>query len=472
MMNRREHPVTILFRSFKFLKSIVWGMIPFFVFTLKSMSVFTIFLLFIGLVSLTGIVATINWYFTIFRIEQDGLFVKKGVFTKKETFIQHDRVQSVSTHATLLHQFFHIEQVIVETAGGKVPEIDLYGVPVQDVSEIVMILKGSERRVHQEESKYTERTYHLTKKEMLLAGITSGQIGILFTILMGLWSQVNDWIPASYSQFIQNQAAHLSFYLWIMLAFVFLIISWVAATIQFIITYYGFRIVSSDNKLYIANGLLNKKNVTLPQKKIQGITIEEGVLRGLFGFASIKAEAVVSMKDSKVHTILLHPFISKKKIPAFLQYVVPQYNLQPIEEKAPRHSLKRFLFVKVVLAFLIASIVTIWNPILFPIFLLVILALWQGYACYRSAGFTIYEKQITLSYRKLAAYKTIILRKHIQSIGTEQTIFQKRDQVGTIRCHILSGLVGVCVKVKNLDTGQNKQIIAWFEERKIKHEEC
>ncbi|WP_416829353.1 PH domain-containing protein [Ectobacillus polymachus] len=468
MMNRREHPITILFHYFKFLKDFIWSLIPLLFVGFKHLSVQYTILIIIGVLILIGIRNTVIWYFSIYRIEDDGLYVKKGVFTKKETFVHRDRVQSVSTDATLLHQLFHIEQVIVETAGGKAPEINLYGVPIESVHEMVAILKGKEKSLDKpKEPKTAAETYQLTKKEMLLAGATSGQFGILFTALMGLWSQVKDLLPASSTTFVTDQLIHSSYYIWIMLALVFLVFSWIAATVSFVLKYYGFRINSSSDKLHIVYGLLHKRNVTLPHKKIQGITIEEGILRGWFGFASIEAEAVVSMTDTKEYKVILHPFILKKNIPDFLRRVVPQYTYRQVEEHVPTRSLKRFLYIKVTLSFLLASGLTIWKPFLAPAFLLVLVAVWHGYACYRRAGFSIHGKQITLSYRKIAAYTTILLRKHIQSIGTEQTIFQKKDKVGTIKIYVLSGLAGKkCVKVKHIDNWQNTRILEWFEYRR------
>lgn len=474
MKNNREHPITILFRSFKAIKNIIWGMIPLFVLVLKGKTGEYGYLAIVGAILLVAILCTLQWYFLTYRIEKNGLYVKHGVFVKKETFVTAERVQSVSTNASLFHQIFDLESVIVETAGGTEPEIDLYGVPKHVAETIVATLKdraelkNEEQQEQQEQVEEDTKSYHLTTKEMLLAGATSGKIGVLFAGLMVVWNEVNDWIPDSWMKTMSSQFENLSYIAWGGVVLVFLLVSWVFATFHFMLKHFGFHIIANGKKLKMSSGLLERRNVTLPQKRIQGITIEEGIIRSLFGYASIKAEAVVSMKDSKVHEITLHPFIHKKDIPVFLEKLLPQYVLEEHIEPVPKRSWSRFIWKKALFTLLIAGSLTFWKPFLFPSFLLVGIALWYGHACYKAAGFSIRDAQLTLTRRFIAKQTTIMKRKHIQSIGTEQNPFQKRDKIGNIRTHLLSGISGIRVKVKHLDEEQNNRILSWFHARKQK----
>lgn len=474
MNNRREHPITILFRTLAFLKNVIWGFVPLIVFSFKKNNGFSFLdaaLIAIGVIVLISLVYTAKWFYYVYRIEKDGLYVKHGIFVKKEIFVKPERVQSVSANASLFHQILDIESVIVETAGGGEPEIDLYGVPKETAKEIMTLLKEkkTEQALSQVETIEKEEeafTYRLTGKEMILAGATSGQIGFLFVALMGIWSEVNDWIPDSFLKGVMSHLQSMSFLFWGILAVAFLIFSWGVSTLHFVFKYFGFRAISTGKELQISSGLLEKRNVSLQHKRIQGITIEEGIFRSLFGYAKVEIEAVVSMKDSKIHNIILHPFIKKDKIPSLLASLVPQYSLDEITEHAPKKSRRRFVFLKAILSLLVAAGLTIWKPFLFPVFLLVVLAIWNGIACHRSAGFHINGNQISLSYRWIAHYTTIVDRKHIQSIGTEHHYFQKRGHVSNIKLYLLSGLAGKKVKVKHLDDTQCETILQWFEKRK------
>ena len=473
-MNKREHPITILFRVFAVLKEVIFGIIPLFIFVLREKPLWFSALIILGIFLATALICTLQWSFLQYQIEENGVYVKRGVFVKKETFVNAARVQSVSTHASILHRAFQIERVTVETAGGTEPEIDLFGVPKETALHIIKILKDTHDDTHrsfsqdEKEEKEDSFSYRVSGKNMMLAGATSGKMGVFLLLLLTIWSQVEDWIPKWVITMVTSKFEHLSALSWTLFGILFVFLSWGVGTLHFMLKYYDFRVTRDEKKLYLSSGLLSKRNTTVQEKRIQGITIEEGIFRGLFGYASIQLEAVVSMKDATIESIVLHPFIRKSDIPQFLESVLPNYTIETLTEYAPLRSRKRFLFLKMFLSLVLACGVTYWKTFLFPSFLLVVLSAWNGYACFRSAGFHIKGKQLTLSYRILSKYTTITHHKHIQSMGYKQHPFQKKDHMGNTVIYILSGLGGKKVKVKQLDESQHHIIQTWFNENKRK----
>ncbi|PMU57498.1 hypothetical protein C1X86_35165, partial [Pseudomonas sp. GP01-A3] len=90
----------------------------------------------------------------------------------------------------------------------------------------------------------------------------------------------------------------------------------------------------------ITRGLFEKNEFNVSIKRIQGVVVEEGILRQLFGYATIYVEAV-GMGDSQENgRHVLHPFIKMKHVPEFLTNFIPSISYDVISHRAPKRARK------------------------------------------------------------------------------------------------------------------------------------
>lgn len=59
-----------------------------------------------------------KWYYTTYWVENNVLHVKQGLFVKKESYLNKERVQTINTSSNVLYQMLGLKKIQIETAGG------------------------------------------------------------------------------------------------------------------------------------------------------------------------------------------------------------------------------------------------------------------------------------------------------------------------------------------------------------------
>ncbi len=88
-----------------------------------------------------------------------------------------------------------------------------------------------EKEVMTEEKQATE--YKLTLKEILLASVTSGQFGLLFSLIFFVYHQVDEYIPKWIKNSVESYVMDHDIYGWIYMVAILLVLSWIISTIGY-----------------------------------------------------------------------------------------------------------------------------------------------------------------------------------------------------------------------------------------------
>ncbi|MDS8902221.1 PH domain-containing protein, partial [Streptococcus pneumoniae] len=70
-----------------------------------------------------------------------------------------------------------------------------------------------------------------------------------------------------------------------------LLLAWVISVAMTLIANYQFTIHADDERIYITRGLLEKKKVSVPFNRVQGIKMTQNPLRQLFGYVNVTVES-------------------------------------------------------------------------------------------------------------------------------------------------------------------------------------
>ena len=130
-----------------------------------------------------GYFSAIKWYFKVYWIENNILHIKHGVFVKKESYLNKERVQNISTSSNIIYQMLGLMKLNIEVAGGgNEPEVMLAGIKEDEAKHLISLLHKKETTVKEEiEEEESKTVYQLTAKEVLAAAITSGRFGLVFS---------------------------------------------------------------------------------------------------------------------------------------------------------------------------------------------------------------------------------------------------------------------------------------------------
>ncbi|WP_242212600.1 PH domain-containing protein [Bacillus cereus group sp. BfR-BA-01383] len=466
-MYKRQHPITIV------LGIRIAGLLPFIFLVLfrsdENEPWYLFYFVLLFLLTIMAIFSAVKWYFKVYWVENNILHIKHGVFVKKESYLNKDRVQNISTSSNVIYQLFGLTKLNIEVAGGGTePEVMLAGIKEDEAKELIALLH-KERSVVTEEVPAAEESktvYQLTTKEILFAAITSGKFGLVFSGLLLIYSEFNEFLPKCLINKVEAYVMDNGVYELIVMAAILMAISWVISTAGYALKYANFKIERNRNEIRIVQGLFDKKEFVLKLHRIQAITVKEGILRQPFGYCSVEVEVIQSI-ESAGNEVMLHPFMKKKDVQQLLTYLQLPYEMEEEIVHLPKAALRRYVIMgwitSAVLAVPIvsASIYFKQHTALFTLIPLSIVCTILAYARYTSGGYMMRENQLTMVYRRLAKYTGIMRRRHVQVVGYNQSYFQKKDEL----CTAASAVAGHRYEVKHMRKQDALRIYNWYKEK-------
>ncbi len=228
--------------------------------------------------------------------------------------------------------------------------------------------------------------------------------------------------------------------------------------------YGDFKIRLSDENIVITRGLLEKKQITVPLNRVQGIRIVENPVRQLFGYCTVVIEnAGGSVLEKDSSTIKLMPVVKKKRVPGLLNEIFPEYILTEDFQRLPKRALRRYIFRAadwVIIPVIIMAIMY-WPLGLFSILLAVPFGL-LGFFQHRTGGWRINDNQLSLRYRGILKHTAYMKKSRIQSLDSRQSWFQARRNLSSISTTLKSGQTGYSSEVKDLELEDAAEIYKWF----------
>ncbi|MGH1256800.1 MULTISPECIES: PH domain-containing protein [Bacillus] len=447
-MYKRQHPITML------LELKITDFIPLIIFMFSLNGKFPFWYLIPAAFGLLTVFSAFEkWYYTTYWVENNVLHVKQGLFVKKESYLNKERVQTINTSSNVLYQMLGLKKIQIETAGGgDDAEVSLAGITVEEATELIAMLNDPtpevkaeetseevvEKEIVTEEKQATE--YKLTWKEILLASVTSGQFGLLFSLIFFVYHQVDEYIPKWIENGVKSYVMEHDIYGWIFMIAILIVLSWIISTIGYALKHGDFTVNRRNDEVRISQGLLEKKELVLKLHRIQGITIKESILRQPFGYCAVQVEVIQGkgLGDEK-EKVTLHPIIRKDRVQQLLAHLQLPYELNTNIIALPKAALRRYLIDSFIFFAMLAipltgiSIYFEKYYIMWAFIPLAILIFILGYATFKTNGYSVNGEQITLVYRSVGKYTGLVRRRHVQSMEKTQSYFQRRANLCTYK---------------------------------------
>src|SRR5918911_835882 len=320
-------------------------------FSLRTVALFLLVVfVFAALAALWGF---LSWRATTYAVAGNSFRLRQGVFQRNERTIPLEHVQSVDTVQGIIQRAFGVYEVRIETAGGGAsePDASLAALDRDAAQTLRHEIEGSKRE-RSEETAGPTVLRRLSTRDLLLAGATSGQIGVAFSVLAIGFQFLDNFFP---EDFVRRLAVTLAPN-WLMVVLILvpagLLLAWLLAIAGTVLAYSGFTLSREGDFLYIKRGLLELREATIPLSRIQAVRISEGVLRQPFGLASLRVESAGYGEDAGVSTTLF-PLLPRDEVEEFLAGAVPEFAVVPAIEPLPRRSLRRYVFRATVPALLV-----------------------------------------------------------------------------------------------------------------------
>jgi putative membrane protein len=411
-------------------------------------------------VALAALWGFLSWRATTYEVSGGTFRLRQGVLQKNERTIPLEHVQSVDTVEGIVQRLFGIVEVRIETAGGGAsePDASLSALDRASAETLRREIEGARREpVVAEEAAGPAVVRRMGTRELLIAGATSGQIGVAFSLIAVVSQLFDDLLPESFAQRLIEALAPRSVAAALLLVLAVGVFAWLLAIGGTVLAYAGFTLTRDGDFLYIKRGFLERREATIPLARIQAVRIVEGVLRQPFGLASLRVESAGYGEASGVSTTLF-PLLPRKDAETLLLEAAPEFAVVPTLERLPARALRRYVFRSVVPVLVLAAAVVLASPLAFDFailgflaaLVLVIPAAFYGWRRYRDAGWAYRGDLLVVRSRLLARTTAIAPRRRLQSREVTRSPFQRRTRLATFRAQVASGGGGAELRVTDL----------------------
>lgn len=490
------HPVYLFFALLQTIK----GLLPIFIITLlRGVNWSDLHWYWYAGVS-TGIVLLLiygyfDWSKFTYQVEEDRIVIRKGVLFRDEKTIFFRRIHSVNIAQPFVQRLLGVVQVNIETPGGnKKADGILAALSAKDAEQLrTLLLKRRESSELQAETtsespqeilaavpKASKEStdgnndsnegafFQMDTGKLFMAAATSMNFGLVAAFIAGLVSFADDVIklfaPEHFLEEVyrQSTSAMPIYLLVVVIAISGIVMAWLLSILLYILKYSGFTVRKDGKQISVSYGMLDRKTHLFDPKKVQAVIVQEGIVRQMLGYAQIQLQVISSDKKERM---ILHPFLPVSELQNVIEIFVPQIKMTEVKTLAPARALIYYLRIELLLT-LIASAVLIgffkydglWSLLLIPI-----VALWR-WSCYRAAGMSLDNGQLTLRGRNLARVTYMIRRPQIVVMKVKQTRGQQRKELLSLSVHAMGSVLDYSVTC--LDQAEVKRVWKWYSREK------
>lgn len=418
----------------------------------------------------------LSWLKHTYQLDEKELQIEHGIFICKKRYIPFERIQSIDVTEGVLQRIFGLVKVQVETAGGnpmEESEAVLSAISKKDAQYIqdffIRAKKSSHLTVESEpQNSANIPIYQITAFQLLLLSITSGGVGVVISGILATLSQFDNFIP--YQKLFGNaEKLEMNSILFVVgMVLIGFLILWIIAFLGMMLKYANFTVNKTEHDLIITQGLLEKRQMTFPLKRIQVVRISENVFRQLLGYATVYIESAGGSVEYKEGSrVMLLPIIKRNQISRVLSPYITDYKLVGYFHPAPKRAMLRYMLRSWYWAapIVIASLLffKVWG--FFSLILFAAATLW-AFLKYRDAGWNLENLQLSFRYRTLSRNTIYMKKSRIQSLDVRESHFQWRNKLATIEAFVKSGIGSAGGRVNDLAVDDVEEIYSWYSTEK------
>lgn len=472
---RRLHPLTLLFRVLGSLRYVLLPAVPLLFFGPNLVGRVSLVLLFVGIVAQ----AVIEFFSVAYRLQEDALVIRRGLFAGQVRHIPLARIQEVNWRQNPLHRLLGVVDVRLETSGGSGPEATLSVLSLGDAESLKSEIAARQRQSDERRDSEGARGEHVERdadsaqtmtpasrladgegllisrlgvKELVLAGLTSNHIFSVLAIVGASLKFFDEFAPRAARDLALNLLRSVSFSSLrssstrasdSLVAALSVIVLIGAVGIAFSVAssvwrFYGFTLRLDGRNLQRRFGLFSPNSITLPRERVQSLKIEENVLRRALRLAALRADTSGNKRDAvdrEAGRDVLIPLTRRGEIDKVLPLVFRGYETDRAEWRRVSELAVRRAWLPPSLATCAASIGwCLYREAAGGLWLLVLLPLIYLWAVsrYKQLSFAGGAQYFRCRRGWLGRATYVVPIRNAQVIEVRQTFFDRRLKLGTV----------------------------------------
>jgi putative membrane protein len=404
---------------------------------------------------LAMVISIIKYFKTFFYVTGQELIVHKGIFNKIKTTIPFDKIQSISFDQNVLQQVFEVTQLKVETAGSDKTELVFHAISnenAQALRDYIFSHKKETKDAVPDSTNDVVPSYEtimtLDITRLLKVGVTENHIKSFWVILIFFYWIISNLKEAGididgYSQ--EVDASNWSKNILITIAIILIITSVVISLARIVFSYFDLHFLRSQNGFKIIRGLFNRKEISVPDQKIQIISWRDNQLKMLIGFKDLYLSQASSSQLSTNQLIKI-PGCSDTHIRQVVQAVLGSANIEDISlTRVDDKYFKRFVVIIASITSILTILLIIANDLMTIPFLwaFVIYITFVRYLSFRKKYYGYDENTLYIQGGKWGHKANLLSIYKLQGIKIKQSPYQRRHQLCSLILFTASGNVSI-----------------------------
>lgn len=467
----RQSPVAVLLILLRFFKVILRQIWPVFLILFfnpaRIQDAFWTKII-IGVASLTALSSIISYFKFYFYVKEDELIIEKGILTKTKLNIPLDRIQTVNFRQNLIHRFFNVVGVELDTAGSKGNEFSITALSQEKAEAIRSFLMSQkaelveeatiEGQVLEDEKLPTQQDkllLHLSVTDLVKIGIGQNHlrmIGIMLAFAYGIVQMFEDvmfvnekerdeFYTGAFEQLVSIGFDSV-FFVALALFPILLIIAFILSLINTILRYYDLHFFKTTAGFKVISGLFDRQERSANMDKIQIIKWSTNPIKSyffqLFDFRlSQAASAAISKKQS-----IYVPGAYQEQVDAVRADYFPDEYENPYTSHAISKLVifRRVLFLgiypalgMVLLRYLSIGFEALWWLLWIPIMYLL------SVRFHKKWKYEVQKEGLHVSHGIFSTNHTLLKWYKIQAITIKQGIYQRRKEVANLHFYTAAG---------------------------------
>ena len=514
---QKLHPLAYLSSALNFVKNmfipvllVIWNTNMSslnFIELVRNMStmVMLILSLVVILIVVISLIEMLNIYRTRFWIEDNKFHYHDGVLVKREKELNIRRIDSVDISEPIYLRIFGASRLKVTTPGEGLTISVMKRTQASELQETLYYEKEKLEAIDEEQAESTnvideevdetgevssivetksepkerELLYAMTGRMLVLMAMTSGALGTFLAIILGIFGSFSgvfiEEIVERYfdvfENFIRVPVIAIS-----VAAILFIIFAYVMGTILLAVKYYDYKLYKRGDDLMVEYGLLEKKHQSVNINRVQGIVIEDSIIRRIFGFYSLSviiSSDAMSLSEGG-NKISLLPFVRRKQLYEIIHDIFPNYHMEVPPRKVPLRAYRRFFQIQALVIVTATIVVQIlyWEYTWIVGILLFAAITFAGIYSARNTGYRIDEAHDEINLMSTSFFSRshyAMKRNRVIHVSTFTQPLLRFDKLAIIHVKMAAGLLGEKITLRYLDIKDIDKIWHWIK-RGMKHE--
>ncbi len=277
-----------------------------------------------------------------YRLGDDELLVKEGIFARTERHIPYARIQNIVRRRNLLHRAFGVAELRLESAGGDKPEAVMNVITLAAAEQIEAVLRSE--KAQPESADLRAPLLSLDWRELLRLGLVRNRGGVVIGAMFALAWQFEPWehsgvrgilrvlgeLLANFDALFDNQFALVAGAAGLLLAF-FVAIKLFSIAMAFL-SFHGFALVSDGARVATDGGLLTRHAASARVDKIQRLILGESWLSRQVERRWLACDVAAGKRetdaDSGSRLRWLAPIAPPERVDAVVAELAPELDLR------------------------------------------------------------------------------------------------------------------------------------------------